>query len=69
MTKAGDSLEVRVGYMGLCIKETSGLWVCSKSANALANTIRETKSTAGDPLNLIWLANNYKSQVFFSGLM
>lgn len=59
------SLEVRAGYFGLCMKQSAG-WVCDPSAETLANIIKDAN---GDPLNLIWLAKNFKSQIVTTGLM
>jgi len=69
LVNATTSLEVRAGYMGMCMRESMGLWACSTNANTLANSIRELKGTAGDPLNLIWIANNFRSQMVFNGLL
>jgi hypothetical protein len=48
--------------------ESSELWVCARSAERLVNTIKDGP-TNGDPLNLLWIANNFKSQLVFDGLM
>jgi len=50
------------------MKESSGLWVCAPSAETLANAVKDSR-TDGDPLNLIWIAKNFKSQLIFDGLM
>jgi len=72
----GTFLEVRVGYMGLCISQTVGAWLCSGSATSLANLLKTQSSVLsggevgqGDPLNLIWIASKFKEDIIFSGLM
>jgi hypothetical protein len=62
-------LEIRVGYMGFCMPDFTGNWICSRHASSLAKTINDTKPMIGDPFNLIWIANNFQSQIVFSGLM
>ena len=63
------SLQVRTGYMGFCMMGSSGVWLCDRHASTLANFINQTKSTESDPLNLIWISNNFQHQVIFDGLM
>lgn len=63
------SLEIRVGYMGICVSSLTEDWICSPHASTLARTINDTNPITGDPLNLIWIADNFRSQVVFSGLM
>jgi hypothetical protein len=63
------SLEVRVGYMGFCMPDSTGDWICSRHADSLAKTINSTHPMTGDPLNLIWIAKNFQSQIVFDGLM
>lgn len=63
----GTVLEVRTGYLGLCISQPSGIWVCSNNAMALAKQI---KSAGGsDPLNLVWMSAKFKDEAFFQGFM
>jgi len=63
-TANNNFLEVRAGYMGICISHDAGKWLCSSGATTLANSLRtHTTSTSfpnssGDPLNLIWIAGN-----------
>ena len=62
--------------MGLCISQTGDAWLCSSSANALANILKTQSSILGgggvglgDPLNLIWIASKFRDQIVFNGLM
>lgn len=70
------SLEVRAGYLGLCMLAGSGGWVCSTNGADLAVIVREaipgvgsSSDSIGDPLNLIYLAQNFKDSVIFVGLL
>lgn len=58
-------LEARVGYFGICINPDGGSWLCSNNATALADQI----SVDQDPLNLIWLASQFKDMIVFPYLM
>jgi len=58
-------LAARVGYFGICINPDGGSWLCSNNATALANEV----SLADDPLNLIWLASQFKDMIVFPYLM
>ncbi|KAG9248493.1 Ca2+ regulator and membrane fusion protein Fig1-domain-containing protein [Calycina marina] len=60
------SLELRTAFIGLCLRENHGIWQCSSSAHNLADTLN---GSAGDPLNMIWLANTFKAQMMFSALI
>ncbi|KAE8450023.1 hypothetical protein EG329_007162 [Mollisiaceae sp. DMI_Dod_QoI] len=63
---AGDAvLACRVGYFGICINPDGGSWLCSNNATALANEISLTQ----DPLNLIWLASQFKDMIVFPYLI
>jgi hypothetical protein len=63
---AGDAhLQARVGYFGICVNPDGGSWLCSNNATALANEI----SVDQDPLNLIWLAAQFKDMIVFPYLM
>jgi hypothetical protein len=60
------TLEVRVGYFGLCINQDSGeSFLCSNNATLLAEQV----SIDQDPLNLIYIANSFKNSVVFPYLM
>lgn len=62
----GDaSLQARVGYFGICINPDGGSWLCSNNATALAKEV----SIDQDPLNLIWLAAQFKDMIVFPYLM
>ena len=58
-------LQARVGYFGICINPDGGSWLCSNNATALANEV----SVDQDPLNLIWLASQFKDMVVFPYLL
>ncbi|KAH7029148.1 Ca2+ regulator and membrane fusion protein Fig1-domain-containing protein [Microdochium trichocladiopsis] len=58
-------LQARVGYFGICINPSGGSWLCSNNATALANEI----SVDQDPLNLIWLASQFKDMIVFPYLI
>jgi hypothetical protein len=63
---AGDTqLAARVGFFGICISPEGGGWLCSNNATALANEIDVDQ----DPLNLIWLAEQFKDMIVFPYLM
>jgi Ca2+ regulator and membrane fusion protein Fig1 len=59
------NLEARVGYFGICINPDGGSWLCSNNATALADQV----SVDQDPLNLIWLASQFKDTIVFPYLM
>lgn len=58
-------LAARVGYFGICVSPDGGAWLCSNNATALANEV----SVDQDPLNLIWLASQFKDMIVFPYLM
>jgi Ca2+ regulator and membrane fusion protein Fig1 len=58
-------LQARVGYFGICINPDGGSWLCSNNATALADQV----SVDQDPLNLIWLASQFKDMIVFPYLM
>jgi hypothetical protein len=63
---AGDAIfAARVGYFGICINPDGGSCLCSNNATALANEIQLSQ----DPLNLIWLASQFKDMIVFPYLM
>jgi hypothetical protein len=63
---AGDTqLQARVGYFGICINPDGGAWLCSNNATSLANQV----SVDQDPLNLIWLAAQFKDMIVFPYLI
>jgi Ca2+ regulator and membrane fusion protein Fig1 len=59
------SLEVRVGYFGICIQPDNGAFLCNQNATALADLVRVDQ----DPLNLIWVASTFKDSIVFPYLM
>lgn len=63
---AGDArLQARVGYFGICINPDGGSWLCSNNATTLADQVAVDQ----DPLNLIWLAAQFKDMIVFPYLM
>jgi hypothetical protein len=58
-------LQARVGYFGICINPDGGAWLCSNNATALATEVDVDQ----DPLNLIWLAAQFKDMIVFPYLM
>jgi hypothetical protein len=54
-----------VGYFGICINPDGGAWLCSNNATALATEVDVDQ----DPLNLIWLAAQFKDMIVFPYLM
>lgn len=61
----GATLQARVGYFGICVNPDGGSWLCSNNATALARQV----SVDQDPLNLIWLASQFKDMIVFPYLM
>lgn len=61
----GAHLQARVGYFGICVNPDGGSWLCSNNATALANQVTADQ----DPLNLIWLASQFKDMIVFPYLM
>ncbi|OIW26524.1 membrane fusion mating protein FIG1 [Coniochaeta ligniaria NRRL 30616] len=61
----GARLQTRVGYFGICVNPDGGSWLCSNNATALANEV----SVDQDPLNLIWLASQFKDMIVFPYLI
>ncbi|RDA91299.1 hypothetical protein CP533_6336 [Ophiocordyceps camponoti-saundersi (nom. inval.)] len=59
------SLQARVGYFGICVNPDGGSWLCSNNATALAKEV----SVDQDPLNLIWLAAQFKDMIVFPYLI
>jgi hypothetical protein len=58
-------LEARVGYFGICINPDGGAWLCSNNATSLADQVAVDQ----DPLNLVWLASQFKDMIVFPYLM
>jgi len=73
-TRNGTHLEVRAGYMGMCISQSiRGLWICSSSATTLVDLLKSQNSDSSnighDPLKLIWMANKFRNEIVFDGLI
>ncbi|KAJ5945999.1 Ca2+ regulator and membrane fusion protein Fig1-domain-containing protein [Penicillium verhagenii] len=74
-----STLEVRAGYMGLCMSQSDEGRVCSSSAKTLANILKTERTTSvignvtteftPDPLNLILLAEEFRTKIVFDGLL
>lgn len=58
-------IQVRVGYFGICVNSDGGSWLCNNNATALANDL----SVDQDPLNLVWLAGQFKDMIVFPYLL
>jgi len=72
LTSSNATLQVRVGYMAMCLQVPSREWTCSKNAETLANVVRGFNLASGgnnDPLNLIWIANNFKEHIVIDELI
>jgi len=69
IVNATSSLEIRAGFMGMCIRDSIESWSCSTDANTLAKSIILSKGAVGDPLNLVWIANTFKRQMVFNGML
>jgi hypothetical protein len=61
----GARLQARVGFFGICVSPDGGSWLCSNNATTLANEV----SFDQDPLNLIWLASQFKDMIVFPYLL
>ncbi|KAK4161803.1 Ca2+ regulator and membrane fusion protein Fig1-domain-containing protein [Cladorrhinum sp. PSN259] len=58
-------LQARVGFFGICVSPEGGSWLCSNNATSLADRIQVDQ----DPLNLIWLASQFKDMIVFPYLL
>ncbi|CAH0002911.1 unnamed protein product [Clonostachys byssicola] len=56
--------EVRVGYFGLCAVSSSDSFICSPRPLDIAESLRSSGQT--DPLNLLWLGNQLRSDAVSS---
>ncbi|KAJ5375575.1 hypothetical protein N7517_007581 [Penicillium concentricum] len=76
-TGNGTTLEVRAGYMGICVTQSHTGRICSTNAQVLANLFQAQKHVKNgtsteivpDPLNLIMIANEFKEKIVFDGLI
>jgi len=62
---SGATLQARVGYFGICISTDGGSWLCQNNATSLAWQVTAEE----DPLNLIWLASQFKDMIVFPYLI
>ncbi|VUC23735.1 unnamed protein product [Clonostachys rosea] len=56
--------EIRVGYFGLCAVSNSDFLICSSRPLEIAESLRSSGQT--DPLNLLWLGNQLRSDAVSS---
>lgn len=53
--------------------QSNAAQTCSSSASKLADIVKQTTSSSNeataDPLNLIYIANEFKEKIVFDGLM
>lgn len=62
----GTSLEIRVGFFGLCARRIGQeIWTCSSSRSSLAEALGPS---VADDLNLLGIAEHFRSEVIFPGL-
>ena len=61
---AASIQEVRVGYLGLCARTSFDLWICDSPPSDLVQTLRDIDQT--DPLNLLWVGNQFRTQAVTS---
>ncbi|KAE8149903.1 Ca2+ regulator and membrane fusion protein Fig1-domain-containing protein [Aspergillus avenaceus] len=64
---------VLTGYRGFCVIQRDGAHVCSTRAATLAKTINgrnsRLRNTTVDPLNLIWMSQNFQDKMAFDGFV
>ncbi|KAG8158006.1 hypothetical protein KVR01_012278 [Diaporthe batatas] len=72
---ATNSLEVRVGFIGICVNLPLG-WTCSSNARTVANRASElsmssqrNESESYDQLGLIDVGRKFRDEVMFDGLL
>lgn len=61
--------QVNIGFMAMCLQLRSGTWCCGSKAQDMANLIQNQTSSDGDPVNLIWIAEKFRTKIVFDGLM
>lgn len=62
----GTSMEIRAGYFGLCARRVDlEAWTCSSSRAAL---IEAMGPSVPDDLNLLGIAEHFRTEVIFPGL-
>lgn len=62
----GTSLEIRVGFFGLCARRVGQeIWTCSSSRASLAEDLGPS---VPDDLNLLGIAEHFRTEVIFPGL-
>lgn len=52
--------EVRVGYLGLCVRRSDDSWTCDSNPSSLVESLRVANQS--DPLNLIWVGNRFRTE-------
>lgn len=63
--KANATLDVRVGYAGMCVRESDVSWICASDSKPMLKQFGPDR----DPLNLIWIAHEFRSKAIFPGFM
>ena len=61
----GSSLEVRVGYFGLCVRCAGVIWLCNSDSAGHGRQFQPYQ----DPLNLIRVGARFREGIVFSGPM
>ena len=61
----GALLEIRTGYLSLCVKFPDGFWDCRRNAMTLAEHLRPEQ----DPLNLLWQSQKFRDNIVFYPLL
>nr|POE51864.1 hypothetical protein CFP56_26071 [Quercus suber] len=65
---SGGKVTVRAGYFGLCAQSgDQGSWICAAGASGLSLILVD--GGRNDPLNALGLAERFKSDVVFPGLL
>lgn len=66
MTQPSETLlQIRASFFGLCVRsKSSDAWICKGDSSAFAS-----EELPSDPLGILDLAERYRSQVLFSGLL
>lgn len=67
-----STLEVHVGFIGMCASWIPGDWRCSSDAQALQPIIQTVSTPPGqplDPLNIIHVARTFRDNIVFDGCL
>ncbi len=68
LVKAGNQTirEINVGFTSACVKLTTGPWLCGTDLTELVVDLKRTPGS--DPLNILWLAENFRTGILWYGL-